>query len=877
MKKTKLRLCSALLCVTLLMSVFTILPTSATQTKDRAYDNTSLRMVEDEHGIHFYGPTGNNLTDSEKQSDDVTVINSLSEYKELTNNTQKTANNKLIRKAANLPDSVDHSQSIYFPSIGNQGSLGSCLYWALIYYQYTYEMNKLMNIPTTEENSFSPQWSYNVATSGEDSRCYTSIALNFMKYQGSVPMSLVPYDSQYLNTYPTEEVWRTSINYRIKDFQMFEDIGTADTEITSPDDSDLDLIKTALSNGEVLTYSTYVNGWTYTNIITDSMAPENYDHVGEYAVTSMDSEDGGHRMTLVGYNDNLWIDINKNYRIDDGEMGAFKIANSWGDDYCDGGYAWVAYDALNNISCVKGVEYNKYRSSIFTEVTRLELMPYGTDTDLYLKCTLNTSDRTQVSTTIIAEKDGTVRRIQSEANMYYGPAVAYDGTSYSTDATLIFPLQSIFPDVTSENFKDYTWTVEFEDAESDGTTLTVKDAVIVDEAKGINYEVSDCYPLKLNGELKEIQYNESKLNHAVIYYRGFYDPSISYKIDSLNAQWQKNNAIPENLEQYGYTHKFVIDLKNTESAMLYFTDKDGNIDNNNGNYFVATKGLNYYVTEDVGKPLTISMTNDMEDVCDVGRFGLFSTESIGGYLPYTYTYISTNLTTGEETIDEEHQSEQKGFYFTQEGEYKITVIIKDCAGTEAYAENFLTITSIPFEFTTFEATEQNNSLVNTCPITFKAVTNYENIGLRYGIYNEYNFTITHNDEVCYTQTIPMTYDMTNPEYMTSTITAQWTPTQAGEYCAKISATDCAGEYAEKILNFVVKECIIGDVDGNGNIDIVDATYLQMCLAHIKDINDLRVLTADTDRDDILTINDATYIQMYLANIPDIDFIGQVLH
>lgn len=37
-------------------------------------------------------------------------------------------------------------------------------------------------------------------------------------------------------------------------------------------------------------------------------------------------------MTLVGYNDNIWVDINGNGIVDNGEKGAFKIANSWGND-----------------------------------------------------------------------------------------------------------------------------------------------------------------------------------------------------------------------------------------------------------------------------------------------------------------------------------------------------------------------------------------------------------------------------------------------------------------------------------------------------------------------------------------------------------------
>jgi hypothetical protein len=122
----------------------------------------------------------------------------------------------------------------------------------------------------------------------------------------------------------------------------------------------------------------------------------------------------------------------------------------------------------------------------------------------------------------------------------------------------------------------------------------------------------------------------------------------------------------------------------------------------------------------------------------------------------------------------------------------------------------------------------------------------------------------------------MLYDRTDPEYMTSTVIATWTPDMPGDYTATISATDCAGEYAEKTIDFTVNRCVIGDVDGNGEVNIIDSTFLQMCLAHIIDDECLSITTADADRDNNITINDATYIQMYLANVPGIDFVGTVL-
>ena len=104
----------------------------------------------------------------------------------------------------------------------------------------------------------------------------------------------------------------------------------------------------------------------------------------------------------------------------------------------------------------------------------------------------------------------------------------------------------------------------------------------------------------------------------------------------------------------------------------------------------------------------------------------------------------------------------------------------------------------------------------------------------------------------------------------------WSPTETGEYTATISSTDYVGDYAEKTIRFTVNDCIIGDADGDGNITIVDTTFLQMYLARAVDRSRLRTLTADTDKDEIISINDATYIQRYLSNYSDFKFVGEVL-
>ena len=42
-----------------------------------------------------------------------------------------------------LPNSVDLSDDIYFPPVGNQNNTGSCVSWATTYYQFTYQVARM--------------------------------------------------------------------------------------------------------------------------------------------------------------------------------------------------------------------------------------------------------------------------------------------------------------------------------------------------------------------------------------------------------------------------------------------------------------------------------------------------------------------------------------------------------------------------------------------------------------------------------------------------------------------------------------------------------------------------------------------------------------
>ncbi len=880
MKKDTLKLCSAVLSITTFMSSLPILTSNAVVIPDNnESQNQEISMVENEDGIQFYGATGDRSLENGEISESATVIDSAYEYYQIAEQNSNISEDDLRMKADNdLPDSVDNSDSKFFPEVKSQGSIGSCVAWAQTYYQFTYTMNKAMNIETTPENTFSPKWIYNIANGGKDEGSFSDNVYDIMKKQGNVPWSMVPYDNDYLTWSPNEEIWKTSIKYRIKSYQYFENIGNENNSlITSTDDTDLEAMKAALSNGDVLTFSTYIGSWKLSNIKKNAQIPENDNYEGEYVAIAQNGSNGSHRMTIVGYNDNIWTDINDNNTIDDGEMGAFKVANSWGNSYANNGFIWVAYDALNEISSVSGVENSSNRYQILLNVTRIDVLPYNTGADLYLKYTLNSSDRTQTKGYVIVEKDGTEYYfpIFSQLVFWNVGVYSYDGTTNANDGTMVFALDNAVSGINSDNFDEYTWSVKFVDENSDNNILTVKDAEIIDENTNKTYKSENIYPFTLDGEEKTVEFSKTSSNNIIIYYRGYDNPKIHYKVG--NGSWTTASGVPmiENKERRGYDHKYIIESSELTSVTLYFSDDEGNVDDNNGQYYIATKGLNYYVTESAFEPLCVELTNGFNSLADVDRYGNFYAKASGGYAPYQYQFVYENLTTGEETVYDYSRTYSNGHYFREVGDYKVTVNVKDFADNIASDSMIITVKEFPFEFTEFSVTPSEKIVVGQ-ELNFSAITNFEHIKYQGNIHNDYNFIIKREDEVCYNTTIQS--EGFNTGYMTSRINLSWIPTQSGNYSIVISSTDDDGEYAEKTIQFYVAEyngTLVGDANNDKKITIADPVIIMRYIVGCIDSSEIWTYLADCNNDSSVDIKDAVYIQKYLLAIKNSSNVGNV--
>lgn len=274
-------------------------------------------------------------------------------YKKLDFYTGEAQLNNISNLPRSLPTYVDLSTDPCFPNLGNQGNLGSCVGFATTYYQFSYEVNKLNGVTSTADREvYSPKWTYNFINGGDDDGASITNALLVLKNYGALKLSDLPYDSNYtwipgnVNISSNEMIPEKleALETRISSCGS-SSLPNSGTFITSPTDSDLNVIKALLNSGKVLSTTT-ITSFDYKNGVdrNNTSIKVNYRcHNGG----------GGHAMAVVGYDDNVWCDVNNNGIAESCEKGAFKLANSYGSSGVSNdtnGYKWVLYDAINAVS-----------------------------------------------------------------------------------------------------------------------------------------------------------------------------------------------------------------------------------------------------------------------------------------------------------------------------------------------------------------------------------------------------------------------------------------------------------------------------------------------------------------------------------------------
>ncbi len=247
-----------------------------------------------------------------------------------------------------LPSHVDNSSLPSFPPIGDQGQEGCCVAFGSTYYQATHEIGFVngINNKKSSKGILSPKWTYNMINGGGDNGSYPPQAFDLLSKNGAVNITKLPYEAgDFLAWDVKTQDWIDAISNRTSQPQFVKGLGGHYSQ-------NLKTIKQLLNNGHVLTFATYADSWVAAVVGKDPAPNAKNRFVGQAAISWMNGMDGGHYVTIVGYDDDVWIDVNGNGKVDAGEKGAFLIANSWGTDWGANGFVWVSYDAFLEKSAV---------------------------------------------------------------------------------------------------------------------------------------------------------------------------------------------------------------------------------------------------------------------------------------------------------------------------------------------------------------------------------------------------------------------------------------------------------------------------------------------------------------------------------------------
>lgn len=209
------------------------------------------------------------------------------------------------------PTTLPYSVDLTMPSVGHQGSEGSCVAWAASYARSAeeyYQTSASGYDPAS--NITSPEFLFNQIKTDENcSGSAMLTALEFLRNNGICTWQSMPYSSvNGCSLAPTTEQITEALNYKIDSYSK------AYT-------SDLAALKTLLATNHPL-------------LVTFSIDDNFKNAQPGYIWKSFSGTPSlVHAVAICGYDDS------KN---------AFKIINSWGTAWGDQGYLWIDYNFLAN-------------------------------------------------------------------------------------------------------------------------------------------------------------------------------------------------------------------------------------------------------------------------------------------------------------------------------------------------------------------------------------------------------------------------------------------------------------------------------------------------------------------------------------------------
>ena len=257
-----------------------------------------------------------------------------------------------IYRNRSLPALVDNSQNEYWPGIRDQALYYSCQQYCGVAYVFGYEINRLRNKPGWYwENSYPTHYTWNFMNSGER---YIGVdfleSFEVIRQQGHMTSDDYGIDTatSYKGWISGYDKYYRGMSNRLK--QVYAIKVNSTEGINTLRNYLYDHLDGAATGG-IACFTTSA-GSLYSLPVLPAGTPE----AGKEIILSWQT-DPDHGLTVVGYNDSIRFDVNHDGRytndvdingdgvVDtrDWEIGAFKIANSYGTWWSDVGYVYALY------------------------------------------------------------------------------------------------------------------------------------------------------------------------------------------------------------------------------------------------------------------------------------------------------------------------------------------------------------------------------------------------------------------------------------------------------------------------------------------------------------------------------------------------------
>lgn len=200
-----------------------------------------------------------------------------------------------------LPSNVDNSTTIYFPPIGDQDGVGSCVAFSIGYYTNTYyqAINNGWDLsgaqweggyygePTSsyQDKIMSPNFIYNQINNGQDKGSSYTDAIKVVSIIGECSWEKFPYktsnETNYCTEWPYETAWREAPKYRSSKKILYY--------LPVNDSSDIQTIKSLLNDGYLV------------SIAVDASKYENLTNEDVWNTSNYNNVSTNHANTIVGY------------------------------------------------------------------------------------------------------------------------------------------------------------------------------------------------------------------------------------------------------------------------------------------------------------------------------------------------------------------------------------------------------------------------------------------------------------------------------------------------------------------------------------------------------------------------------------------------